>query len=195
MLGRGGYAAAGRTAVGRQRWGPALGWASSLGPLAPEQSKTRCERKWRAWRRPGQFIESHVVRPEAKQASSESRNSTKQRERSRIQVPRCESHRNCVWLTRLTRASNRFDPLARSIRSNLPQCLTTGAMRRIDLACRLTETVAELASSRFAFKATGPAPQLQLLFSRPPYPHKREADSDLYQRQRLNTEFTGLSRG
>ena len=68
-------------------------------------------------------------------------------------------------------------------------------MRRIDLACRLTETVAELVSSRFAFKATGPAPQLQLLFSRPPYPHKREADSDLYQRQRLNTEFTGLSRG
>ena len=37
-------------------------------------------------------------------------------------------------------------------------------MRRIDLACRLTETVAELVSSRFAFKATGPAPQLQLLF-------------------------------
>ena len=63
-----------------------------------------------------------------------------------------------------TRASNRFDLLARSIRSNLPQCLTTGAMRRIDLACRLTETVAELVSSRFAFKATGPAPQLQLLF-------------------------------
>ena len=29
-------------------------------------------------------------------------------------------------------------------------------MRRIDLACRLTETVAELVSSRFAFKATGP---------------------------------------
>ena len=110
-------------------------------------------------------------------------------------LPRCDSHRNCVWLTRLTRASNRFDSLARSIRSNLPQCLTTGAMRRIDLACRLTETVAELVSSRFAFKATGPAPQLQLLFSRPPYPHKREADSDLYQRQRLNTEFTGLSRG
>ena len=110
-------------------------------------------------------------------------------------IPRCDSHRNCVWLTRLTRASNRFDSLARSIRSNLPQCLTTGAMRRIDLACRLTETVAELVSSRFAFKATGPAPQLQLLFSRPPYPHRREADSDLYQRQRLNTEFTGLSRG
>ena len=41
-------------------------------------------------------------------------------------------------------------------------------MRRIDLACRLTETVAELVSSRFAFKATGPAPQLQLLFSRSP---------------------------
>ena len=32
-------------------------------------------------------------------------------------------------------------------------------MRRIDLSCRLTETVAELVSSRFAFKATGPAPQ------------------------------------
>ena len=41
-------------------------------------------------------------------------------------------------------------------------------MRRIDLACCLTETVAELVSSRFAFKATGPAPQLQLLFSRSP---------------------------
>ena len=79
-------------------------------------------------------------------------------------LPRCDSHRNCVWLTRLTRASNRFDSLARSIRSNLPQCFTAGAMRRIDLACRLTETVAELVSSRFAFKATGPAPQLQLLF-------------------------------
>ena len=117
-----------------------------------------------------------------------------QRDRTQV-VPRCDSHRNCVWLTRLTRASNRLDSLARSIRSNLPQCFTAGAMRRIDLACCLTETVAELVSSRFAFKASGPAPQLQLLFSRPPYPHKREADSDLYQRQRLNTEFTGLSRG
>ena len=83
-------------------------------------------------------------------------------------IPRCDSHRNSVWLTRLTRASNRSDSLARSIRSNLPQCFTAGAMRRIDLACRLTETVAELVSSRFAFKATGPAPQLQLLFSRSP---------------------------
>ena len=81
-------------------------------------------------------------------------------------LPRCDSHRNCVWLTRLTRASNRFDLLARSIRSNLPQCFTAGAMRRIDLACCLTETVAELVSSRFTFKASGPAPQLQLLFSR-----------------------------
>ena len=72
--------------------------------------------------------------------------------------------RGCGAVWRGLRASNRFDSLARSIRSNLPQCLTTGAMRRIDLACRLTETVAELVSSRFAFKATGPAPQLQLLF-------------------------------
>eukprot|EP01046_Picozoa_sp_COSAG06_P005497 COSAG06_NODE_246_length_19169_cov_28.627950_5_plen_183_part_00 len=30
-------------------------------------------------------------------------------------LPRCESHRNCVRLTRLTRASIRFDSLARSI--------------------------------------------------------------------------------
>ena len=43
-------------------------------------------------------------------------------------VPRCDSHRNCVRRTRLIRASNRFDPLARSIRSNLPQCFTAGAM-------------------------------------------------------------------
>ena len=49
------------------------------------------------------------------------------------------SHRNCVRLTRLTRASNRFDSLARSTRSNLPQCFTAcftaGAMRRIDSPC------------------------------------------------------------
>ena len=37
-------------------------------------------------------------------------------------LPRCESHRNCVLLTRLTRASIRFESLARSIRSNWPQC-------------------------------------------------------------------------
>ena len=37
-------------------------------------------------------------------------------------IPRCESHRNCVLLTRLTRASIRIDSLARSIRSNWPQC-------------------------------------------------------------------------
>ena len=52
------------------------------------------------------------------------------------------SHRNCVRLTRLTRASNWFDSLARPIRSNLPQCFTAcftaGAMRRIDSPCSKT---------------------------------------------------------
>eukprot|EP01046_Picozoa_sp_COSAG06_P040190 COSAG06_NODE_4836_length_3919_cov_4.689005_3_plen_128_part_00 len=50
-------------------------------------------------------------------------------------------------------------------------------MRRIDLACCLTETVAELVSSRFTFKASGPAPQLQLLFSRRRSKPTREGDT------------------
>ena len=40
----------------------------------------------------GQFIESHV-RPQAKQASSDKRYSTKQRERSRIQGKSCDETR------------------------------------------------------------------------------------------------------
>jgi hypothetical protein len=51
------------------------------------------------------------------------------------------SHRDCVRRTRLTRASIRFDSLARSIRSNLPQCFTAGAMRRIDSPGRSWDSV------------------------------------------------------
>ena len=52
-----------------------------------------------------------------------------------IQLPRCESHRNCVLLTRLTRASIRFDSLARSIRSNLPQCFTACPISSSNARC------------------------------------------------------------
>ena len=46
-------------------------------------------------RRPGQFIEPHV-RPQAKQASSDKRYSTKQRERSRIQIAGPDKGHSCV---------------------------------------------------------------------------------------------------
>ena len=45
-------------------------------------------------------------------------------------LPRCDSHRNCVWLTRLTRASNRFDPLAIGVRYLFRRNLTSPLLVR-----------------------------------------------------------------
>ena len=73
-------------------------------------------------------------------------------------VPRCDSHRSCARRARLTRASIRFDSLARSIRSNLPQCFKAGARRRFDFylqQCSI-ELVSAIMRVRDATMCVGP---------------------------------------
>ena len=74
---------AGRVASGAQRRGsrPRHSVRACGEPLLAANARRRLSMMKR--RRPGQFIESQV-RPEAKQASSDNRHSTKQRERSRM---------------------------------------------------------------------------------------------------------------